>query len=264
MSYTARPHVGAENVVSYGFYTGNTPPLLFKKLHSVKDIRIVLPSKTRKELPDGFNSSAYTAPGKSVIGELELQSLFFPTIGIVPDVENQRLDVMVRTYDGDPADGAPLIATTHISDWQPAVDASHPEGDGDSTVSAKGQYLTYSITDEPVAGAAAVPVITPGDEEANTGATPNLIELIVLVTWAGGVNAGTGTLQLEAQSLTATGPGDNVYAVVETVAAVPTYGMGASVYITTGVIALRVRVRWVSPDGLTCSAYTAPVDITIV
>jgi hypothetical protein len=148
MAYSARPHVGSESKVSYGLWTGadfNTAPAAWVQLHSIKDVRITLPSKTRKMIPDGLNSSAYSAPGRSVIGELELQALYFPTAGIIANMADKKVSIKIETYDGDPNDGGVLVATTTLADWKPMLDVTHPEGDGDSTVSAKGQYMTYTL-----------------------------------------------------------------------------------------------------------------------
>ncbi len=167
MSYSPRPHVGSEHKVYYSLYTDsggghqNLAPTdagdnaadpgnaAFVRLHAIKDVRIKLPSKTRKMLSDGLNSAAYAAPGKSEIGELEIQAGFFPTVGVVPVFENARMDVKIETYDGDPDDGGICVAVTKITDWKPMIDRSNPEGDGESTATARGQYLGYSLTAVP-------------------------------------------------------------------------------------------------------------------
>jgi len=102
---------------------------------------IKVPVRGTKNIPCGMNEAEWTTPGRVKPGELEITGLnqsIDDGLGRFLGLNCQAMLVSVRG-------GRLITQRTFCLDYTPEADIAMPEGEGESTITARGQFSKYLV-----------------------------------------------------------------------------------------------------------------------
>ena len=132
-------------------------------INATNRIHYRLPSEKTQMVRVGLNPSAFTVPALGVVGELDLSALDFKNYDTLRQFNGNRCIVTLTTSTGGNSNGVPggvIVITEILADWTPNIEVDAPEGEGISTVSARGVFRYYWYDNANGAGSSATEVGT--------------------------------------------------------------------------------------------------------
>lgn len=122
-------------------------PLLadFVNVGCTNNSRVKLPTRMSKSIPCGMVANEWTTTGRSSIGELEITGLSHGPDDGLARFAGQKCTVMLETIQEDRV----VAMREIISDWTCALEENNPDGDNESTLTARGEYSKLAILPAP-------------------------------------------------------------------------------------------------------------------